>query len=64
MTIMKFLTLPVVHCIASSKGPFNNYVDKMRGEESKNVCFFHPQGIKNVHAVSKVWQNSVRAVVE
>ena len=33
------------------KGPFNNYVDKMRGEGGpKMSVFVHAQGIKTVHA--------------
>ena len=33
------------------KGPFNNYVDKIRGEGGKKMSVFvHPQGIKTVHA--------------
>ena len=32
------------------KGPFNNIVDKMRGEGSKMFVFAHAQGIKTVHA--------------
>ena len=35
----------------TSKGPFNNYVDKMRGREGlKMSVFVHAQGIKTVHA--------------
>ena len=30
------------------KGPFNNYVDKIRG--IKMSVFVHPQGIKTVHS--------------
>ena len=33
--------------VAFSKGPFNNYVDKMRGEGVKNVCFCPTSGYKN-----------------
>ena len=33
-----------------SKGTFNNYVDKMRGEGVKKMSVFvHAQGIKTVH---------------
>ena len=33
-------------------GPFNNYVDKMRGEGVKKCLFFvHDQSIKTVHVV-------------
>ena len=33
------------------KGPFNNYVDKMRGEGGQKMSVFvHAQGIKTVHA--------------
>ena len=44
-------------------GPFNNYVDKMRGRVS---VFVHAQGIKTVHAGGEIkkWQNSVHVVVE
>ena len=32
------------------KGPFNNYVDKMRGEGGQKMSVFvHAQGIKTVH---------------
>ena len=32
------------------KEPFNNYVDKMRGEGKQKISvFFHAQGIKTVH---------------
>ena len=53
----------------SSKGAFNNYVDKMRGggQGVKKCPFFvHAQDIKTVHAVGvvKKWQNSVHVVVE
>ena len=34
----------------SSLGPFNKYVDKMRGRGSKMSVFVHAQGIKTVHA--------------
>ena len=38
--------------ISFSKGPFNNYVDKMRrgGGGQKMFVFVHAQGIKTVHA--------------
>ena len=48
-------------------GPFNNYVDKMRGSDQKMSIFVHAQGIKTVHAGGvgvKKWQNSVHVVVE
>ena len=32
------------------RGPFNNYVDKMRGGGQKMSVFVHAQGIKTVHA--------------
>ena len=33
------------------KGPFNNYVDKMRGGGGQKMSVFvHAQGIKTVHA--------------
>ena len=51
----------------SCKGPFNNYVDKMRkGVGQKMSVFVHAQGIKTVHAGGggKKWQNSVHVVVE
>ena len=32
------------------KAPFNNYVDKMRGEGSKMSVFVRAQGMKTVHA--------------
>ena len=35
----------------SWKGPFNNYVDKMRGGGGQKLSVFvHAQGIKTVHA--------------
>ena len=34
-----------------SKGPFNNYVDKMRREGVKMSFFVHAEDIKTVHAV-------------
>ena len=40
-----------------NKGPFNNYVDKMRGVEGSKMSV---QGIKTVHVLGgKKWQNSV-----
>ena len=48
-------------------GPFNTYVDKMRGGGQKMYIFVHAQGIKNVKAgagLVKKWQNSVHVVVE
>ena len=51
----------------SSWGPFNNYVEKMRGERLKKCVFVHARGIKTVHAGEggfKKWQNSVHVVVE
>ena len=32
---------------SEDKGPFNNYVDKMRGEGFRNVCFCPRSGYKN-----------------
>ena len=52
------------------KGPFNNYVDKMRGGGGQKMSVFvHTQGINTVHAEGaggrvKQWQNSVHVVVE
>ena len=47
------------------KGPFNYYVDKMRGGGQKMSVFVHAQGIKTVHAGGVIkWQNSVHVVVE
>ena len=37
------------HMKSKHKGAFNNYVDKIRGEGSKNVCFCPRSGYKNVH---------------
>ena len=35
----------------TNKGAFNNYVDKMRGEERQKMSVFvHAKGIKTVHA--------------
>ena len=49
-------------------GPFNNYVDKMRGGGGQKMSVFvHAQGIKTVHPGGegvKKWQNSVHVVVE
>ena len=51
-----------------SKGPFNNYVDKMRGGGGQKMSgFVYAQGIKTVHTGGrgvKKRQNSVRLVVE
>ena len=49
-----------------AKGPFNNYVDKMKGEGvKKKSVFVHAQGIITVHAGGvKQWQNYVHVVVE
>ena len=48
------------------KGPFNNYVDKMRW--AKMPVFVHAQGVKTVHAGGgwgiKKWQNALHVVVE
>ena len=50
------------------KGPFNNYVDKMRGgggrRGSKNVYFCPRSGFKNCPGRGgvKKWQNSVHVV--
>ena len=50
------------------KVPFNNYVDKMRGRGSKNVCFCPRSGYKNCPRRGaggvKKWQNSVHVVNE
>ena len=59
----------VVNCTVHDfgNGPFNNYVDKMRGGGDQKCCVFvHSQGIKTVHAGGWVekWQNSVHVVVE
>ena len=46
------------------RGPFNNNVDKMRGEGVKKMSVFvHARGIKTVHAGVKKWQNSVHVVM-
>ena len=51
--------------------PFNNYVDKMRGEGVKKFVFVHAQCTKTVNAggrgggrVCQKWQNSVHVIVE
>ena len=54
---------------SNPKGPFNNYVDKMRGRGGQKMSVFvHAQGIKTVHTEVgegvKKWQNSVHVVVE
>ena len=36
--------------IEIARGPFSNYVDKMRGEGSKMSVFVHTPSIKTVHA--------------
>ena len=37
-----------------AKGPFNNYVDKMRGRGGQKMSVFvHAKGIKTVHAGGK-----------
>ena len=47
------------------KGPFNNYVDKMRkGGGQKKSVFVHAHGIKTGGGWVKKWQNSVHVVVE
>ena len=50
------------------KGPFNNYVDKMKGGGGQKMSVFvHAQGIKTVHAEGegvRIWRNSVHVVVE
>ena len=47
-TLLCGIGLPTVQSgFNSSRGPFNNYVDKMR---SKMSVFVHAQGIKTVHA--------------
>ena len=52
--------------IEIARGPFSNYVDKMRGRGSKMSVFVHAHGIKTVHA--RGWgqklQNAVHVVVE
>ena len=49
-------------------GPFNNYVDKIRGEGVKNVCFCPHSVYKNCphrrEGGVKKGQNSVHVVVE
>ena len=52
---MTKLTLGILsECLSGprtmSQGPFNNYVDKMRGGGQKMSVFVHAQGIKTVHA--------------
>ena len=55
-----------------SKGPFNNYVDKMRGGGGQKMpVFVHAHGIKTVHARGdgrgggqKMAKDSVHVVVE
>ena len=44
----------------SCKGPFNNYVDKMRGEGVKMSVFVHAQGIKTVQAGVRVGQKMAK----
>ena len=48
------------------KGPFNNYVDKMRGEGGQEMFVFARSGYKNYprRGGVKEWQNSVHVVVE
>ena len=49
------------------KGPFNNYVDKMRGVGvQKMSVFVHTQSMITVHAGEgvKKWHNSVHVVVD
>ena len=50
------------------KGPFNNYVDKMRGEGSKKFCSCPRSGYKScLHkggGGGQIWENSVHIVVE
>ena len=51
----------------TTKGAFNNYVDKMRGGGGQKMSVFvQAQGIKTVHAGGggKKLQNSVHVVVE
>ena len=36
--------------IEIARGPFSNYVDKVRGEGSKMSVFVHAQGVNTVHA--------------
>ena len=41
----------VFQTIQLLRGPFNNYVDKMRGGRGKKMSIFvHAQGVKTVHA--------------
>ena len=50
-----------------AKGPFNNYVDKVReGGGQKMSVFVHAQGIKTVHARggAKKGQNYIHVIVE
>ena len=54
-------------CTIRDWGAFNNYVDKMRGEGVKNVCFCLCSGYKNCPRRGegvKKWQHSVHVVVE
>ena len=51
------------------KGPFNNYVDKMRGEGVKKYLFLSSSGYKNRPSRGgregvKKWQKLVHIVVE
>ena len=51
----------------TGKEPFNNYVDKMRGEGQKMSVFVHAQGVKTVHAGGGRGQkmaSSVHVVIE
>ena len=44
------LELPDTCGDRSSKGPFNKYVDMMRGGGGQKIFFVHAQGIKTVNA--------------
>ena len=53
--------------ISRPLGPFNNYVDKIRGEEGQKISVFvYDHGIKTLHAGKggSKWQNSVHIVAE
>ena len=48
-------------------GPFNNYVDKMRGGGGQEMFVFTRSGYKKLSTQGggvKEWQNSVHVVVE
>ena len=46
------------------KGPFNDFVDKLRGEGSKNVCFCQRSTVQAGARGGTKWQNSVHVVIE